>query len=876
MYLSKTKCVLILGVFIMTLMLAGTAGAAEVTRLPNGLTVLIKQDDRFPLAALRLYVHAGSAYENPAQAGLSHLLEHMVFKSTENRPKGTAADDVESAGGYLNAATSIDYTYYVIDVPASNWKLGLDVMKDMIFGAKLDPKELEQEKKVVISEQDMRQDNPDARLFDMIQPLVFRGTPYEIGIAGDAKTVGAISREDIQKYIADHYQPGNMLLAIGGQIDPAAVMAEVERLFGNMKNTTPLPVQEPLPLPRTGDGPVVKLEKGQWNKVYLNLAFPIPGQTSPDMPALEMLSEVLGGGESSRFYRLFKYDLKLVDTISVGLMDLDRIGALCIQATLPAENVPKFWSRLMKEMAGLRTVKYNSQELERARTILEDQVYRKRETLTGLITNLGYDQFFFGSVRAEEQFLNSIAATDAKTLNSLAERFLKPELMNAALLAPDGTNISAEELTASAKKAWPDLAAAPDKTAQVASMVSAPEIIDLGQGRTLALIRDLNMPYVSVDIYYRGGDALLAPDQQGLASLTARTMTKGAGARSATQIQDFLSERASYIGAAATREFFSVSARYPSRFGQDIQKLLLEVLSKPTFAAAEVDREKQSQIAAIKALQDRPIALMLRDVFPFLFPEGYYGYVTLGQEEAVKAFKQRDIQAFWTKQRQGPWTMAVAGSFDPDEMKKLAQDIAKLVPAGQPTPFAEPVWGETHAAEIKLPERNQSHLLVVFPAPASSDPDAAGINLLNSMLSRQSGLLFKDLRDAKNLGYSVTSLLWQTPAAGFIAFYIGTTPDKVEEARAAFKNIVANLRETMPSDEELKRAANLMVGEYYRDHQSLGSRSSEAASLLAQGYDINHNQAMFEKAAKLTRSDMGEIVRKYLNWDQAYFMLVMP
>ena len=137
----------------------------QVTKLPNGLSVLILKDTRFPLVSTRLYVHAGSSYETPDQAGISHVLEHMVFKGTDSRPKSAISQEVESAGGYLNAATSYDYTVYITDMPDRHWKLGMDVVRDMAFHPTLDPQELESEKNVIVAELQRGEDDPGSRMF---------------------------------------------------------------------------------------------------------------------------------------------------------------------------------------------------------------------------------------------------------------------------------------------------------------------------------------------------------------------------------------------------------------------------------------------------------------------------------------------------------------------------------------------------------------------------------------------------------------------------------------------------------------------------------------------------------------------------------------
>ena len=177
----------------------------RLTQLGNGLTVLIMKDARFPLVSTRLYVHAGSAYEKPEQAGISHVLEHMVFKGTESRPKGAVSKEVEAAGGYLNAATSFDYTVYITDMPARHWKLGMDVARDMAFHATLDPEELEAEKNVIVSELQRGLDNPGNRLFTALQESALAGTPYARPIIGFEKTIRALTVQDIRDYIHTYY-----------------------------------------------------------------------------------------------------------------------------------------------------------------------------------------------------------------------------------------------------------------------------------------------------------------------------------------------------------------------------------------------------------------------------------------------------------------------------------------------------------------------------------------------------------------------------------------------------------------------------------------------------------------------------------------------
>ena len=280
-------------------------GRTLLTRLPNGLTVLVKKDDRFPLVSLRLYVHAGSAYERAGEEGISHVLEHMVFKGTEKRPKGMVAADVEKTGGYLNAATSFDYTVYITDMTRDHWKTGLDVLKDQAFNPTLDPQELESEKDVVLAELKRGEDNPGQRLFRMTQEAVLKDTPYYHPIIGYERTVRNFSSEAIRDYISRLYQPQSMLLVACGDVDPEEFLAESSRLFGDLGNKH---IVRP-PVSETGifspKGFTATVEEGPWNKVHFSLAFPVPGIKDMRSSQLDVLAQILGGDATSRFYRTY-------------------------------------------------------------------------------------------------------------------------------------------------------------------------------------------------------------------------------------------------------------------------------------------------------------------------------------------------------------------------------------------------------------------------------------------------------------------------------------------------------------------------------------------------------------------------------------------
>ena len=411
----------------------------QVTKLPNGLSVLILKDTRFPLVSTRLYVHAGSSYETPDQAGISHVLEHMVFKGTDSRPKSAISQEVESAGGYLNAATSYDYTVYITDMPDRHWKLGMDVVRDMAFHPTLDPQELESEKNVIVAELQRGEDDPGSRMFKTLLADTLKGTPYDRPIIGYEKTIRALTTQNLRDYIAKYYQPQNMLLVVVGNVDPAEVLAEAEKMFAPYKNTAPLKEVMPyeadrLPLP--GSKPALVVQPGPWNKVYLAAALPVPGSSSYQSATLDVLAYLLGGDRTSLFYKTYKYERQLVDSISVSNVGFERIGAFVVTAELDADKVEPFWTSLTKDFAALDASTFTPEQLERAKLNLEDDLYRSKETLSGLASKIGYFQFFMGGDQGERNAIEALRNVDNGMLKQVLAAWVQPDRLTTVVLPP--------------------------------------------------------------------------------------------------------------------------------------------------------------------------------------------------------------------------------------------------------------------------------------------------------------------------------------------------------------------------------------------------------------------------------------------------------
>lgn len=860
------------GVVALILLLAGmpafyAAGAENansykgeiLTRLPNGLLVYLIRDTRFPMVCTRLYVRAGSAMENPEQAGISHVLEHMVFKGTSHRPKGQVAKDVEALGGYLNAATSFDKTWYLTDMPAAYWRTGMDVVKDMAFQATLDPGELEAEKEVVISELQRGEDSPGRKLFENLQVAALANTPYGRPIIGFEKSIRALTTKDLTDYVARWYQPQNMMLLVAGDIDPEATLAYAQELFGNLENRTDLALPEPLDLKTAAQGSaLVDVERGSWNKIYIGIAVPVPGLKDLQSVDLDVLSYLMGGDGTSTLYRKYKYDRQLVDSISVGNISMARAGLFTITATLEPANLATFWDELTRDLGNLSAKSFDEDAIRRAKLNLEDGMDRAGETLNGLASWRGELQFELGGKQGEDNLRFAQRNVDKGQLQEAITGWLDSSQARVRVIAPEKAELG--DLGAILNKNWPQRSAT--ASALPTADKGGVELIELEGGCQLALLPDDSSPYIAIELLMPGGNAMLAPDQQGLADLTARLLSDGAGELNNMAMERWLAERATTISAHAGLQTFGISMSGPSRFNDELFPMFRNILFKPRFEPGELAREVNNIKAAIRQRDDRPLAYMFSRVNPFLFPDQPYGYDNLGTPQTVSTLNAVNVRDFWAKQGGQPWVLAIAGSFERAKALKFASSLAQ--PHSAEFHATPPTWGSAHRLHLNMPGRNQAHLMRVFKTVPPTSPDAPGLELLQTAISGQSGTLFTKLRDEQGLGYTVTAFNRMMPQTGYLAFYIGTTAEKITQASAGFDEIIASLRTTEMTQETLKSASNRMLGEYVRGRQSLAARASEAAINAVFGREQDFQQKMIDKAATLAPADILELAKKYL------------
>ncbi len=842
----------------------------SITRLINGMDVVVLEDSRFPLASVRLCVRAGASWENPEEAGVSHFLEHLLFKGSKTAPKGPASK-LEQAGAQINAFTGMDRTCYVTDMPAESWKIGVEGMRDYAFDPLLRPEDVDAEREVVIAEMKMYEDNPNSRVTEQLQPVIFAGTPYEHLIIGSEKTLRALTPESIRAYMDRRYTPQEMVLVVVGDVQKNDVIAYAREIFGSYENT--VSTQVPQPVQTSFRGFKVIAEEKPYGKVSLALAFPGPGNREGNINESVVLSYLLGGDNTSLLTKKFRFETPLVDAISAGTFSADLTGAFMISAYLDAEQLPAFWEALLKELSTLSVDAFTDADIERAKANLENAHERSQETYSHLATMLGYNVLVNRNDPLDTQGVYALQRVNRASLQQYLNTWIQPDNMALSLVIPTGKTPEAGFFEKTAETVWP---AAEKKEQPQANTQGELEIIHLGNERTVVLMPDNTLPYFSVALTFTGAERLLGPDspKQGLAEFTNSLMAEATTSRNPQELSLYLAENLASFSGTSSFNYFGFLLDGPTKNSAAMLSLFEDVLQNPAFAEKDRERLRRETLAGLISMKETPEGLYFSENMPWLFPGSVYGNHVAGTEESVKSFTDSDIRAFWKEQATMPWFLVVAGDFD----KKAILDFAHTlpVPTGTLESLPAPAWRAEKSHNFPMEERNQGIYSMVFPAVNLLDEEYPAFAALDAYLSGLSGPVFELGRDAESLGYVVQASGMYGSSIGLMFFFALTDPATFARSEAVFKQILEDLRTKPIPQEELNRAKTSLSYSFYASNQKLARRALNAAVELVHMRPLNGQQERLEKVQQVTAQEIMDIAQKYLDPAKAYTLTVGP
>lgn len=883
--------------FLLAVLLSFSAFAATATTpldpflanvkrrtLPNGMTVITRETPGTGVVAVNAWVKAGYFHEPDEVAGMAHLFEHMLFKSSKNFPRvGEMTEEIAGLGGQINAGTIYNTTNYYFAVPKEGFRRGMELQADAIANPLFDTAELKKESEVVIEESNRKRDNPPAMASELMYATAFEQHRIRRWRIGSNEVLRNIKRDNLVAFFSTLYQPQNIVLVIAGDVPHDEAYRVAGQTFGKMARGTLSkkggPVEPPQKAFRYGQSSA-DLRQG-----YTSIGFHTPGVGHKDGPALDALSVILGGGRSSRVFRNVVGPGGAASA-HVNHFAFEDVGLLEVQASFDEANRAEVDRRVLRELERIKAHGPTPAELQLAKNLVESQTILGLQSVLGQAQALGSSEVN-GGYRKLGTDLAELHALTTADIQRVAKQYLGVENMTLyhyrAKGSPELTRDAALAFVNQAIATTPEApgadaapAAAP-VAVRAARGARAPEVSKLSNGATLIVEERSGTPAITTGIYFRGGRSYENSANAGITRLMTAAMRRGTASRSAEQIDREIEFLGTQLNTDLQRDYFGYAVDVVSRNVRPAVALLADVVLNPTFPAKGIEEEKHLQKGVIRRNADSATARPSQLMYEALYRNHPYALPTEGYTTSVDAIDADDLGMWWGQHVTADDALIViAGDIHVDDAKQIAEAaFAKLPKRTAPRAAATlPLAAQGRADVIEYRDRKQSAIAVGFPAVGYTDADYTPLRILQQITSGLSGTLFTELRSKRSLAYTVFSNITPSAQGGAYFAYMATDAAKEEDAK---NGLIAELRRHAAdafTEEHLKRAKSALAGQTRLQRQTNFAHVAEVARDHFLDLGTNFTDRFLAQAEKQTIDDVKKAAAKYVGSDN-YVMAIV-
>ncbi len=835
---------------------------ADRTVLPNGLTLIVKRDTSAALASVQVWVKTGSLHENAnLGAGLSHYLEHMLFKGTNRRAGREISATVQAHGGYINAYTTFDRTVYYIDLPSEHTDVAIDILADAVLHSTLPADEVAKEKDVILREIAMTKDDPDNRLWDAMFSTAFREHPYRQPIIGHRDVFSAVTREDLLGYYRARYVPNNLVVVVVGHVDPAATLAAVERHFGAAPRVRLAPVlvpEEPTQLaPRTERRfEDVELTRGV-------MAWPIPGLSHDDAPVLDLLATVLGHGDSSILWHEIRERAGLVHSIDASAWNPGSTGLFCVSYTCAPAKREAAEAAIKRGLARCATRGFAAAEIKKALRQLVVGEINTRKTMSGQASRLGVAEVIVGDLDYSRSYFAELGAAKPADLRKALRKYLVPGKLTTVSSNPAAEQIAVVRPVAAA--------AGPADFSEVR----------LANGARILLQPDHRLPNLHLRLLMQGGPLHEETGKRGATGLLATMLTKDTRQRSAAEIARYIEEIGGSFGPFSGNNSLGLAVEVLPPDADRAIRVLSEALLSPAFRPATFDLERESQIAALQQDDDDVVTLARKRLRERFFGSHPLALDAGGNQSGVKALRPSDLAALHRRLSVGSnVVLAVAGDFDPRKLVPKLRALLSKLPRREAPAWMIPVGGAVLPAEtgefVEIQPREQAVVLQAFPGTAVNADDFYVSEVADELFSGMASRLFERVREEKGLAYFVRSGRVVGLETGMFYFIAGTQPGREGEVLAEIDAEIARVQAAGVEPVELARCQTRLKAGRRQSLQTISARAMQAGLNALQGQPINDWKNYDARIEAVTIADLAAFARRRFTKAQRTQLVVRP
>ncbi|MCZ6672656.1 MAG: pitrilysin family protein [Verrucomicrobia bacterium] len=828
--------------------------------LDNGLTVLVREDSSSQVSSVQLWVKTGSIHEGSLLgAGVSHYLEHMLFKGTEKRSGKEISREVQSLGGYINAYTTFGRTVYYIDLPSEHTRGAIDILADAGFNSTLPAEDVDNEREVILREIDMGLDDPDQRLGRALFETAYRTHPYKYPVIGYKDVFKTITRDELLDYYHRRYVPNNMVLVVVGDVFAEDVFESATEIIGAYQRKRLDNVYIP-----AEPAALAKREQsltGDVNISRVGLGFSVPGLHHEDAPGLTLLASILGNGDSSILWQRLRDELRLVHQIDVSTWNPGSSGLLWVSMIVDPDKkeaaLTAFWEAIesLKETLIEDTVVQKSQ-----RQAMVSEI-NNRKTMSGQAARIGASEVVVGDLDYPRQYLERIQRIGAKDLQGLLRRYVVEGRLTQVTFDPEKDEETAEVAETSEKSAHKF------------------EELTLKNQARLLFQRSEDFPKVHIRLIFKGGALWEAQDKRGITYLAATLLTKDTETRTAFEVATLIESVGGTFSEFAGNNTFGLSLEV---LPQDVD-LALDLLEQSLFNLkldeSTFERERDGQIAHIKESLDDVVDFGIRELRKQFFGKIPYSVNAYGRVEDLESLETSDVKDFLEPLVQSSnCVVSVCGLFDRPALESRLTDLLNRLPQGPAlenlVTFERPA--ATGRQEITL-DRQQAVVFQAFPSVGIHQDELMIVAaVLDELFSGMSSQLFERVRDELGLAYFVGSSRVIGLDTGMLFLYGGTHTSTAEQVLDEMSNEIERIRSGKVEADELDRIKVRLKAQRRMSQQTIGARAMQAGLNVTYGLPVNDWMNFDAKVDKVTVKDLAQFVESYFSEDKRLEMIVRP
>ena len=822
--------------------------------LPDGLTLIVKEDRSAPVASVQAWCGTGSIYEDDKLgAGLSHILEHMLFKGTKTQKASEIAQKIQDVGGYINAYTSFDRTVFWIDVPKDGVESAINILSDAMMNSTLPPEEYTKEQEVIRREFAMGFDDPDRMASLLLFATAYQKHPYRLPVIGEMEIYNQLTQEQVMQYYKSRYVPNNLTFIIVGDVDGEKIHEQLTNYFKNYPEKSLKPVFVPDEPPQLGLRQAHNEFPTELSR--LSLAWHIPELTHPDVPALDLLSTILGEGRSSRLYRRVREQSGLAFSISAFSYTPGDPGLFGVDATVDPSKRDDAEKLILQLIGEIKQAGVTADELMKAKKLSLSHHLDALTTMRGQASDLGSNWLLTRNLDFSRNYLTGVQKVTLDDIKRVAAKYLSDQNLTITSLNPKGSLAGKTETV---------------------KPVAAGEIqkFELSNGLRLLVREDPRLPLVSMTAVFRSGLLAETAQTNGITRLTARAILKGTKTRTAEQIADQIEAIGGSISSDAGNNSMSVSVHVMKPDLKTGADLLGDVLLNANFPEKAVEREKQVQLAGIKQEEEQLTAVARNILRQALFTDHPYALRANGSADSVKRLTQKDLVAFrdnYIVAKNG--VISVFGNVNAAEVKQLfEQTLGKMKSGALALTQAKPSAPIAKSENVESnKDKAQGVIMVGYRGVDMFDEDRHALELIDEASSDLGSRFFVRIRENMGLAYYVGASQMQGLVPGLFAFYLGTDPQKIEPVKTALLDEIGKLASEGLTPEELTRAKRKFIGQHQIAMQSNDSFGYQCALDELYGLGFDYYKKLEKEVESVTLDDTKRVAAKYFR-DQPYVL----